>query len=402
MNKNKKIMAGLMAGAAAVIVCAVIFTMTKSSSSPVGNMGMNQESSITTVKAEAPVSGDISLTTGLTGTIEPSDVVYVYAKAAGDVTAVMVKSGDTVSQGQVLIEIDTEQVDSARNSMDSAAVTLSEAQSTLSRMQLLYNSGDLSDQEYEQYSNAVKTAKLQYESAKLSYDKQVEYSTVTAPISGKIEDCDIEVYDRVTQSQELCVISGEGENRISFYVTQRMMKNISVGDKLEVEKNNKTYDAYISEISSMVDSETGLFKIKAQIDDMGEIAAGSTVKLNLVTEHAENAMLVPIDAIYYSNGEAYVYLYQDGKAVQTNVVVGLEDSEHAQITSGLTGSELVVSTWSSNLYEGAMIRLNEEVEDTEMKTAGETVQSMEDAVGKTEIAMPESSEQEEAKTGQEA
>ena len=168
MNKNKKIMAGLMAGAAAVIVCAVIFTITKSSSSPVGNMGMNQESSITTVKAEAPVSGDISLTTGLTGTIEPSDVVYVYAKAAGDVTAVMVKSGDTVSQGQVLIEIDTEQVDSARNSMDSAAVTLSEAQSTLSRMQLLYNSGDLSDQEYEQYSNAVKTAKLQYESAKLS------------------------------------------------------------------------------------------------------------------------------------------------------------------------------------------------------------------------------------------
>lgn len=402
MNKNKKIMAGLMAGAAAVIVCAVIFTMTKSSSSPVGNMGMNQESAITTVKAEAPVSGDISLTTGLTGTIEPSDVVYVYAKAAGDVTAVMVKSGDTVSQGQVLIEIDTEQVDSARNSMDSAAVTLSEAQSTLSRMQLLYNSGDLSDQEYEQYSNAVKTAKLQYESAKLSYDKQVEYSTVTAPISGKIEDCDIEVYDRVTQSQELCVISGEGENRISFYVTQRMMKNISVGDKLEVEKNSKTYDAYISEISSMVDSETGLFKIKAQIDDMGEIAAGSTVKLNLVTEHAENAMLVPIDAIYYSNGEAYVYLYQDGKAVQTKVVVGLEDSEHAQITSGLTGSELVVSTWSSNLYEGAMIRLNEEVEDTEMKTAGETVQSMEDAVGKTENAMPESSEQAEAKTGQEA
>lgn len=401
MNKNKKIMAGLMAGAA-VIVCAVIFTMTKSSSSPVGNMGMNQESAITTVKAEAPVSGDISLTTGLTGTIEPSDVVYVYAKAAGDVTAVMVKSGDTVSQGQVLIEIDTEQVDSARNSMDSAAVTLSEAQSTLSRMQLLYNSGDLSDQEYEQYSNAVKTAKLQYESAKLSYDKQVEYSTVTAPISGKIEDCDIEVYDRVTQSQELCVISGEGENRISFYVTQRMMKNISVGDKLEVEKNSKTYDAYISEISSMVDSETGLFKIKAQIDDMGEIAAGSTVKLNLVTEHAENAMLVPIDAIYYSNGEAYVYLYQDGKAVQTKVVVGLEDSEHAQITSGLTGSELVVSTWSSNLYEGAMIRLNEEVEDTEMKTAGETVQSMEDAVGKTENAMPESSEQAEAKTGQEA
>ena len=59
--------------------------------------------------------------------------------------------------------------------MDSASVSLSEAQSNLSRMQILYNSGDLSDQEYEQYSNQVKSARLQYESAKLAYEKQVEY-----------------------------------------------------------------------------------------------------------------------------------------------------------------------------------------------------------------------------------
>ena len=46
-------------------------------------------------------------------------------------------SGDMVEQGQVLCEIDTEQVETARNSMDSASVSLSEAQSNLSRMQIL-------------------------------------------------------------------------------------------------------------------------------------------------------------------------------------------------------------------------------------------------------------------------
>ena len=270
-----------------------------------------------------------------------------------------------MSEGQILFEIDTEQVESAKNTMDSAAVSLSEAQSNLSRMQLLYSSGDLSDQEYEQYSNSVKTASLQYESAKIAYEKQVEYSTVKATISGKIEDCSIEVHDRITQSQELCVISGEGKNRVSFYVTQRMMKNLSVGDKIEIEKNSSTYDAYISEVSSMVDSETGLFKVKAQMDDTEEIAAGSTVKLKLVTDHVENSMLVPIDAIYYSNGNAYVYVYQDGIAVRTQVEVGLEDTEYAQIVSGLSGNELVVSTWSSNLYEGAKVRLKE---DTDSQT----------------------------------
>ncbi len=363
MNKSRKIIIGAAAGIAVVI--AVALAVSRTGQKPAGNMGMAQESLVTVVKADTPQTGEIKSTTSLTGTVEPADVVHVYAKASGDVTAVLVKAGDVVSQGQVLFENDTEQVDSAKNSMESAAISLSEAQSNLSRMQLLYSTGDLSDQEYEQYSNAVKSAKLQYESAKMNYEKQVEYSTVKAAIGGKVEDCGIEVYDRITQSQELCVISGEGENRISFYVTQRMMKNLSVGDQMEIQKNGVTYEAYISEISSMVDSDTGLFKVKAQMEDTGEIAAGSTVKLSLVTEHVENSMLVPIDAIYYSNGNAYVYLYQDGTAAKAEVEVGLEDSEHAQIVSGLSGDELVISTWSSNLYEGAKIRLKEDTEETQ-------------------------------------
>ncbi|MCC8024460.1 MAG: efflux RND transporter periplasmic adaptor subunit [Clostridium sp.] len=359
MSKGKKVKIGIAAGIA--VVAIAILVTSKMGQKPRGGMGMmGQEASVTVVKAGLPVKGDIQLTTGLTGTVEPSDVVHIYAKAAGDVTAVNIKAGDVVTQGQVLFEIDTEQVETAKNSMDSAAVSLSEARSNLNRMQILYSSGDLSEQEYEQYSNAVKSAQLQYESAKLAYDRQVEYSSVTAPIGGKIESCEIEVYDRVTQSQDLCVIAGEGENRISFYVTQRMKQNCKAGDRLEIQKNGTTYDAYISEINSIVDSDTGLFKVKAQLEETEEIAAGSTVKLNLVTQYADNAMLVPIDAIYYSGGNAYVYLYQEGTAAMAQVEIGLENSEYAQILSGLSESDMVVSTWSSNLYEGAKIRLREE------------------------------------------
>lgn len=361
MKRSRKAKAGM--AVVVIVIAAAALLMTNKKKERGGPGGMMEETPVTVVKASKPEIGSISRTTSLTGTVEPSDVVTVYAKAGGDVTAVHVAAGDMVTQGQVLFEIDTEQVDSAKNSMDAAAVSLSEAQSNLSRMQILYQGGDLSDQDYEQYTNAVKSAKLQYESAKLQYEKQVEYSTVTAPISGKVENCDVEVYDRISQSQDLCVIAGEGENRISFYVTQRMMKNLKTGDQAEVQKNGTSYEAYISEISSMVDSGTGLFKVKAQIKEDGEIAAGSTVKLNLVTERADSVLLVPIDAVYYSNGNAYVYLYQDEKAVKTEVEIGLEDSEHAEILSGLTGEEMVVSTWSNNLYEGAKIRLKDESQE---------------------------------------
>lgn len=360
MERKKKIIAGV--GVIAVLAAGAAFflggkeTATGGMGGPGGAGGMQQAAS-TVVKAANPVVGDLNLSTSLTGTVEAADVVYVYARASGDVTSVPVKAGDMVTQGQVLVEIDTEQVESAKNSMDSAEVNLSEARSNLSRMQILYNSGDLSDQEYEQYTNSVRSAQLQYESAKLAYDRQVEYSTVTAPIAGKIESCNVEAYDRVSQSEQLCVISGEGDSRITFYVTQRMMKNLQVGDELEIVKNGTSYDGTISEISSMVDEATGLFEIKAEARETDEIAIGSTVKINLVTEKARDAMLVPVDAIYYSNSDAYVYLYQDGKAVMTAVEVGLSDSDHAEILSGLSMNDTVVSTWSSNLYEGATVRL---------------------------------------------
>ena len=352
----------IIGGAALVAVAAAVLLLgggkDKAAGGPAGGpRGGAMSANVPVVKAVNPTRGDIRLTSGLPGTVEPADVVYVYAKASGDVTAVMVKAGDTVTAGQVLCEIDTKQVETARNSLDAAEVSLSEARSNLNRMQILYASGDLSAQDYEQYSNKAKSAQLQYESAKLAYDRQVEYSTVTAPIGGRVESCDIEVHDSVGQSTQLCVIAGEGDKRVSFYVTERMMANITVGDQLDITKNGTAYKAYVSEISAMVDADTGLFKVKAQLEGADAIPTGSTVKLSLVTDRTENAMLVPVDAIYYSNGDGYVYLYRDGEVERTAVEVGIYDSQNAEILGGLNMDDLVISTWSSDLYEGAKVEL---------------------------------------------
>lgn len=365
--KRKK----LAAAAAVLIVVLIILAAVmasrggKQKSMPAGMIGVPEMNNVATVKAETPKTGNIERTTSLAGTVEPADVVYVYAKAGGDVTSVSVKAGDTVKAGQLLCTIDTEQVDGAKNSMDSAAISLSEAQSTLSRMQLLYEGGDISDQEWEQYQNNVKSAKLQYESAKLSYEKQVEYSSVTAPIGGRIESCDLEVYDRVNQSDQLCVISGEGNKRVSFYVTENVVQNLSQGDAMTIERDGHSYGGRISDISTMVDDSNGLFKIKADLAEADAVATGSVVKVKVVSERAEGVMTVPVDAIYYDGGVGNVYVYENGTVHKKEVEVGLYDSEIAEIRSGLTADDQVISTWSSQLYEGSTVNLKSEEEPAE-------------------------------------
>ena len=67
--------------------------------------------------------------------------------------------------------------------------------------------------------------------------------------------------------------------------------------------------------------------------------------------------------------------------------MGLEDEEHAQILSGLSADDMVVSTWSSNLYEGAKIRLRDEVQPGEEAQFREETQTGEKTQS-GEIAAP--------------
>lgn len=121
---KKKIITGAVV---VVVLCAVLIPRL------LGNKQFAQAVSPPVMEAEQPVMGDIRLTTSLIGKIEPSDVVYIYPKASGDVTAVNVKAGDIVAQGQVICTIDTKQVETAKSSMDSAGLSLKQAREELAR-----------------------------------------------------------------------------------------------------------------------------------------------------------------------------------------------------------------------------------------------------------------------------
>ena len=362
LSRKKKIAAGAAAVAALFLVVSVGKAMFGGGNRGGGPGGMPggmamMNDTIPTVSVVTPETGSIELSTSLTGEVEPSDVVYVYAKASGDVTDVLVKAGDTVQAGQVLLQIDTDQVDTARNSMESAQASYAQAQDTFNRQQILYANGGISEQEYQQSANSVKTARLQYESAKMAYDKQVEYSTITAPIAGVVESCDVEVYDNISMSTQLCVISGEGNKRLSFQVSERVKENLEAGDPVEILKNGKTYTGTITEVSSMADSSTGLYKTKAEFDGAESLSTGSVVKVSVVSQEAHNVMTIPVDAIYFTGSENYVYVYEDGVVHKAALEVGLYNSELAEVKSGLSWDDQVISTWSADLYENAKAKL---------------------------------------------
>lgn len=374
---NKKIVIGCVA---AVAVCALILPKVFS------KKPFAEAVADPIVEVTKPETRDISLTTELVGSIEPEDVVYVYPKASGEVTEVKIKAGEIVQEGQLLCVIDTKQVESAKNSLDSAALSLSQAQDELSRQSILYSSGGISEQAYRQYQDNVKSAQIAYSNAKINYDNQVSYSQITAPISGLIEVCNIEVFDQVAQSNLLCVISGQGARNVSFSTTERIKKQLSEGDMIVVEKDGETYDGQIYEVSSMADSDTGLFKVKARLDDSVDefaLSTGSMVKLHVISDSARGVMSIPVDAVYYDGGLSYVYTYDTKTSAihKVQVEAGLDDSDYIEVKSGLDAGTQVLVTWSSELYEGTKVRIKESGQSGEGAESAEQKNSQDAAQG---------------------
>lgn len=361
MKKAGKIIIGLMVVGA---LGALVYTRMNKKEAPI------EEVPDPSVQVQYPEKGTIEISTSLTGTVEPADVVYVIPKVAGEVLEVYTKMGETLEPGQPLFKIDNKQLDAAKITLDTTKVSLDDAQKTLNRMQVLYDSGDISAQAYEQTVNGVKMARLQYESAKLNYDTQLENTTVTAPIGGLLEKFDVEVHDMVSSGNYVAVISGEGSRSVSFNVTERIVGGLAVGNPLTIEKNGMEYKGMITEVSTMVDPATGLFKVKASLENAESLASGTIVKLYVTSQKAENVMTIPVDCVNYSTGNAFVYTYDaaENKARKMPIEEGLIDSHIVEVKSGLSYEDQVIVTWTKEIYDGAPVQLAGEDSDSS-KTA---------------------------------
>jgi multidrug efflux system membrane fusion protein len=342
----------------AVIVLAaggIFFRMIKGMEKPAGY------ETRPAVSVETPGTGDIVLYTDLTGTVEPQSRAAVMPKIGGEVLEVYFQAGDQVQEGQALCRIDSDALTSLKLQMESARVAMDEAAREAARIEPLYAQGYVSQQAMEQARDGAASARLSYESAKHQYDQQLEYTTVTATISGTVEARNVEPHDHVSTEKEICVISSGGQSVIKFGITEKNRANLAVGDAVSIMKNGTEYSGRVTEISSMVSSSNGLYNVKAEAarTQAQGLASGTKVKLTVIMDRAKGVMTVPVDAVNYTGGQPFVYCYVDGRAEKTMIESGIYDSERMEVKSGLEPDSRVITSWSNELVDGAEVLLVE-------------------------------------------
>ena len=358
-----------------------------------------------TVTCISMEKGDIAVKEELLGEISAKEQFRLLSKISGEVLEIDKENGSEVKKGERIALLDNQkQIDAAKYSLEQAKAQAQVTRDSRDRLATLKESGDVSVQDFEAADAQAKAAEAQVKAAKLNYDTQVEFSEITAPADGILQNSILVKGAFIPQGTQLASLMGAGAQQVLFSATEELVKNLSVGQSIMLEKGKESYPGTITEISSVLLPETGLFPVKAEVENT-DFPEGSKAKISLTKDSRSGVNTLPLNVLYYENGEAFVYVFEgtdgnEGLLRKKKVELGLSDEENAEILSGLSNRDKVVSSWNNEMFDGAKVRLQDKKDESVKDSAKEKSapeESPEENSAKEESAPEESAKEESAK-----
>ncbi len=276
----------------------------------------------------------------LPGVIEPWEKLSVLAKIHGTVVKVEVNEGETVTKGQVIARIDT---DDFRIAVDSARATYELATAQHKRLASLFDEGIVPEAEIEKLEAQVKTSKASLENAELMFSR----CTITAPISGVIRRLDategllLNVSDPVAeilQVDKVKAVVGIPESDVALV---RDIKDVTLTIQA---LDNKEIVGRHHFLASSPENDARLYRLELAIDNEDNlIMPGMFFRAQLVKRVITDAVAVPLFTVIKREDQQFVFVEEDGVAKKLPVELGIMEDWRVQITKGLSpGSRVVV------------------------------------------------------------
>src|SRR5271169_790112 len=350
--------------------------------------------------------GDLAKSVVATGKIEPITKVEVKSKASGIVKKLYVEYGDKVKKGQILAELDKEEiqarVDQARAQLEGSSASLNGTRADLERAKVdaegpdvpllkkaydraqrmatdgVVSASALDDAEknYEMSLNkqnvakaevTVLKAKIAQSKAQVAQDQanltqleeQLSYTDIVSPIDGIVLSRDVEMGDAVSSilvlgsSATLVMTLGDtSEVYVKGKVDESDIGKVYLGQpaRIKVESfKDKTFTGKVTKISPMGVEKDNVttFEVRVSIQNPGgELKAEMTANAEIILEEHKNVLQIPEGAIIYDKDKKASVEVPDSKAKdgkkKVAVNIGISNGAETELLSGLKEGDQVV------------------------------------------------------------
>lgn len=329
----------------------------------------------TTVKVERQ---EIKSSVTATGTIEPVTLVEVGTQVSGIISHIYVDYNSTVKKGQVIAELDREnlnsQLETAQAQLESAKSDLSYQEQNFERQKTLHDKGHISDNDFE-------LARLSYQQAKATYNQRIQsvktartnlgYATITSPIDGIILTRAVEEGQTVASSFSTPTLFTIAKDLTDMRVIADI-DEADIGGVCEGQRVNFTVDAFpddvfegrVTQVRQEATTESSVVTYEVVISAPNpelKLKPGLTANVTIITKEVQNVLAVPVAALSFTpnenllkdgetiadcQGKSKVWLREGNVFKAIPVETGENNGILAEIKNGLKGGEDVITEFS--------------------------------------------------------
>ena len=276
--------------------------------------------------------------------------VTVTPYAVGNLTEVLVESGNRVEQGQVIARLDS---DEQRIAADQARVTRDSAAQKMKRVENLRTS--MSIAEFQDAETALKAAELALRSAELTLSRR----EIIAPYGGVVGIIAVNPGDYVTTTTAIARIDDRSEILVDFWVPERFATSIKVGGDVSataVSRPGEIFTGKVQAIDNRIDQESRTLRVRARIDNPEDLLrAGMSFQ---VTMHFAGDLYPSVDplSVQWSADGSYVWRVKGEKVERVPIHIVQRNPDKVLIKAEIAEGDLIVTEGVQTLRPGGAVR----------------------------------------------
>jgi RND family efflux transporter MFP subunit len=280
--------------------------------------------------------------------------VTVTPYATGNLTEVLVESGDRVEQGQVIARLDN---DEQKIAADQARVALESAQQKLTRVENLRAS--VSVAELQDAQTALKAAELALRNAELTLSRR----DITAPYGGVVGIISVNPGDYVTTSTAIARIDDRSEILVDYWVPERFATSVRVGGAVTataVARPGETFTGTVQAVDNRIDQESRTLRVRARIDNPEDLLrAGMSFQVTMRFEGDLYPSVDPLSVQWSADG-SYIWRVKGEKVERVPIRIVQRNPDKVLVRAELAEGDQVVTEGLQTLRPGGSVRTAEQ------------------------------------------
>jgi RND family efflux transporter MFP subunit len=317
---------------------------------------------------EIAQAAPVSDTTEYVATLKSRESAVIMPEVEGTITQIYVHSGDHVSAGEPLVQIDPRKQQATVSSQEEARkaqeANVEFAQQQYDRSIGLYKAGVVSKQDLDQAKMALDTARAQLDSLAAQVTQQqvqLHYYKVVAPRAGIVGDVPVRVGDRVTTSTLLTTVDQPGPLEAYVYVPVERSTEVRMNMPVEiVDANDKVLaQSRVTFISPEVDTTTQSVLVKATISNSRDRLRTSQFIRAQVVWGQRQAPRIPVLSVSTIGGQYFAFIAENenGKIVarQKLLHLGAMVGNNYVVLDGIKPGDKVIVSGTQFLTDGAPV-----------------------------------------------